>query len=129
MAVPFLLAAVPTADGDLLVDGGVLDNCPLHAFDDISPQHFREFSKQKESSAISVPSPPKVSPSTLGFCITTVDQPREVLFILFNKKLLVFGVVFLGVSLLLQKRRSVTMLNNLDKSCRSVLLADMGSWF
>lgn len=26
-------SAVSTVEGDLLVDGGVLDNCPLHAFD------------------------------------------------------------------------------------------------
>ena len=33
MAVPFLFSAVPTVEGDLLVDGGVLDNCPIHVFD------------------------------------------------------------------------------------------------
>ena len=33
MAVPFLFSAVGTVEGDLLVDGGVLDNCPMHAFD------------------------------------------------------------------------------------------------
>ncbi len=73
MAVPFLLSAVPTADGDLLVDGGILDNCPMHAFDDTPSRAFSEYSHQKDSSAVLTE-----NPVTLGFCITTVDQPREV---------------------------------------------------
>jgi predicted acylesterase/phospholipase RssA len=35
MAVPFLFQAVPTTEGDLLVDGGVLDNCPLDTFNEV----------------------------------------------------------------------------------------------
>ena len=57
MAVPFLFQAVPTSDGDLLVDGGVIDNCPLWCFDEI---------------------PGVRNPKTLGFWISMSDdgQPQ-----------------------------------------------------
>jgi predicted acylesterase/phospholipase RssA len=56
MAVPFLFNAVSTNEGDLLVDGGVLDNCPMHAFD------------TREG---------VLNPTTLGMWISTTGEPQQ----------------------------------------------------
>jgi hypothetical protein len=102
MAVPFLLSPVATADGDLLVDGAVLCNCPLHAFDLPRPDPHPPPPPPRpvpggggggvgvDPAAAAAADPaaaaggdgggpgPPANPATLGFWLATVDRPRKV---------------------------------------------------
>ena len=57
MSVPFLFDAVPTSEGDLLVDAALVDNCPVTCFDD--------------------PLPASPNPKTLAFWVATKENPSQ----------------------------------------------------
>jgi phospholipase/carboxylesterase len=70
MAVPFLFDAVPTAEGDLLVDGAMIDNCPVACFDglDDPPLPFRAHCRAR---------PTRPNPRTLAFWIAARSSPQQ----------------------------------------------------
>uniref|UniRef100_A0A7S1E6P0 PNPLA domain-containing protein n=2 Tax=Hemiselmis andersenii TaxID=464988 RepID=A0A7S1E6P0_HEMAN len=73
MTVPFLFDAVPTSEGDLLVDAALIDNCPVWCFDE--PKGNPMPGSGPSSLA---PGEAPSNPKTLAFWVASQEAPQHI---------------------------------------------------